>query len=288
MAQIDKLVVSVEFNGAGIEDLKEAVVQHYHDECLRAGLVCTRPLRDAVAAAVGTALADIQTVQAVGRAIADWQPPCSPSPMYPPRQADKAMVSDDVLEAQWKAYQECRMPNVRVEKSERQAAPPDGNPYSDLPLSANPCRDIPPPKLLPRELTAAEREMILASVREQYGARAEQAERERLEVQVKAGEEYDAAAAEIDRAVVVVLREIGYPAAAGQLAALAARLVDEVIEAADTSLDGRTVIGRSQTLHNLNWLLRNKFPPEKIDAGRIARLGVKKAGSADMPPPPGK
>jgi hypothetical protein len=276
MAAVDKLVVPLEFNGAGIEDLKEAVVQHYQDECLRAGLVCTRPLRDAVAAAVGAALADIRTVQAVRRAIADWQPPCSPSPICPPRPADKAMISDDVLEAQWKAYQERRMPNVRIEKSERQATPPEGNPYSDLPLSANPCRDIPPPKLLPRELTAPEREMILASVREQYGARAEQAERDRLEVPGKAGEEYDAAAAELDRAVVAMLREIGYPAVAGQLAALAERLIDEAEKAADISLNGRPAVGRPQALRSLDWLLRNKFPPDKIDAGRIARLGIRK------------
>jgi hypothetical protein len=308
MAAIDKLVVSVEFNGAGIEDLKAAVVRRYMDNCLHDGLPCTRPLRDAVAAAVGEALAEIRTPQVS-------------TPAYPPRQDGKAMTMDDVLEAQRKAYREGRMPNVRVEKSERQATPPDGNPYSDLPLSANPCRDIPSPKLLPRKLTAAEREMILASVREQYGARAEQAERERLAGQgigsdeslkgimfcpvckstqsgpgVIAGspcyygcgpmrqvEGVDIFPAEIlapsdvERAICVTLAEIGYPPAPRLVAALAARLVDEVVKAAVISPDSAPAIGRSQALRNLNWLLRNKFPPEKIDAGRIARLGISEA-----------
>jgi hypothetical protein len=189
-----------------------------------------------------------------------------------------------------------------------QATPPDGNPYSDLPLSANPCRDISSPELDPfREyqrqtldalsaslrkpvnppevgqaamgvpavhgpgLGVHGREAVVESIRQQYGDRAAQAEAERLGAVAEPG------LAEVERAICATLAEIGYPAGdPGRPLRLmaAARLAEEVAKAADISSDGCPAIGRPQALHNLNWLLRNKFPPGKIDARKIARLSV--------------
>lgn len=244
--------------------------------------------------------------------------------------------------------------------------PADGNPYSDLPIGDNPCRDIPPSKLNPlrddqrraldalntslrkpanppeveqaalgvpaadhgpdvspgvhpvyerayqRTVTPAnpgahvghdldihEREAIVESVRQQYGEHAARAEEARLkalcrEARQVRGKPFEGAvegtltsttpgcapremaAAEVERAIYDTLRDIGHQAPEGRLLPLAARLAEEVAEAGASSVDGRPVLGRLQALHNLNWLLRNKFPPDKITAGKIARIGQAK------------
>jgi hypothetical protein len=319
-----------------VSRLQEAVVRHFTDQCQGKGMACSLEMQGAVARAVEVAIRESRNIQLVDPTVvsgvrlrkserhgkvADFivvdDPARGPVKLAVPRDMEMDVVWDRVGRAMIDNLDR----QLQADNSPRQDAPPDGNPYSDLPLSENPCRDIPPPELLPRELTAAERDMILASVQEQYGARAEQVERERLAGQgvgsdeslkgimfcpvckstqsglgviagsscyygcgpLRQAEGVDIFPAEIltladiERAICATLAEIGYPPAPRLLAALAARLVDEVAKAADISPDGRPAIGRPQALRNLNWLLRNKFPPEKIDAARIARLGISEA-----------
>jgi hypothetical protein len=203
--------------------------------------------------------------------------------------------------------------------------PPDGNPYSDLPLlgvpAANPCRDVQsrgslrevqrraieriksqlggkPPAQAGPDLDIHEREAIVESVRQQYGEHAAQAEAARLKVLCRERPFPGAAATSptattrpmsmeyslsappdagaVERSIYATLEEIGYPCAEegrpGRLS-VAARLAEEVAGAGELVIDGRPVIGRLQALHNLGWLLRRKFPAEKIDARKIARIG---------------
>jgi hypothetical protein len=184
--------------------------------------------------------------------------------------------------------------------------PPDGNPYSDLPLlgvpAANPCRDVQSRGSLRHagyDLDIHEREAIVESVRQQYGEHAAQAEAVRLKAICRerpfpgaaAGTslttttrpmpmEYSLSApldaGAVEQSIYTTLEEIGYPCAEegrpGRLS-VAARLAEEVAEAGELAIDGRPVIGRLQALHNLGWLLRKRFPAEKIDARKIARIG---------------
>lgn len=181
-------------------------------------------------------------------------------------------------------YDQAIMADSGYQDTVSDTLPSEGNPYSDLPLGV--------PAALGPNLNIYKQEAIVESVRQQYGEQAARVEEARLKALSRDDDsvntttrlmsmEYPLSvppdAGAIERSIYAILEEIGYPCAEGGRPgrlSVAARLAEEVAEAGATSVDGRSVIGRLQALHNVNWLLRHKFPPEKITARKIAGLGV--------------